>query len=165
MNIRQLLVVAAIAAGSSTSSYADAPISTDWSTLSNLLNGQYNQGYTAGAAGSFNATYTFTLPSAAWFRVEVDPFWGITVNSATLSYGASSVPLTWDGGNTDFRAVLLGTASTVYSLNIVGSATGGGNSFNNTVTAVPEPETFAMLLAGLGLIGLVSRRRMKLGAV
>ena len=27
------------------------------------------------------------------------------------------------------------------------------------VAAVPEPETYAMLLAGLGLIGAVSRRR------
>ncbi|HCX81213.1 MAG TPA: hypothetical protein DHV01_06365 [Rhodoferax sp.] len=27
------------------------------------------------------------------------------------------------------------------------------------VTAVPEPETYSMLLAGLGLIGTVARRR------
>ena len=30
---------------------------------------------------------------------------------------------------------------------------------NISVTAVPEPETYAMLLAGLGLIGAVARRR------
>ena len=30
---------------------------------------------------------------------------------------------------------------------------------NLTVAAVPEPETYAMLLAGLGLLGFVSRRR------
>jgi hypothetical protein len=29
----------------------------------------------------------------------------------------------------------------------------------SAVTAVPEPETYAMLLAGLGLVGLVRRRR------
>jgi hypothetical protein len=27
------------------------------------------------------------------------------------------------------------------------------------VTAVPEPETYAMLLAGLGLVGFAARRR------
>lgn len=32
-------------------------------------------------------------------------------------------------------------------------------SFTNTVAAVPEPETYAMLLAGLGLIGYFARRR------
>ncbi|NVD72413.1 PEPxxWA-CTERM sorting domain-containing protein [Duganella sp. BJB1802] len=30
-----------------------------------------------------------------------------------------------------------------------------------TVTAVPEPETYAMLLAGLGLVGVVARRRQR----
>jgi len=31
--------------------------------------------------------------------------------------------------------------------------------FSRTVLAVPEPETYGMLLAGLGLIGFISRRR------
>lgn len=41
-----------------------------------------------------------------------------------------------------------------YSLNSQGSYTGG-----ISVAAVPEPETYAMLLAGLGLIGFAARRR------
>lgn len=41
-----------------------------------------------------------------------------------------------------------------------------GNAFETdnhafSVTAVPEPETYAMLLAGLGLIGTIARRRNK----
>ena len=32
-------------------------------------------------------------------------------------------------------------------------------SFSVAVTAVPEPETYALMLAGLGLIGAVARRR------
>jgi hypothetical protein len=43
---------------------------------------------------------------------------------------------------------LLSTAATAYSGSL-------------TVTAVPEPETFAMLAAGLGLIGFAGRRRNK----
>jgi hypothetical protein len=30
-----------------------------------------------------------------------------------------------------------------------------------TVTAVPEPETYAMMLAGLGLLGWVTRRKKR----
>ncbi len=37
-------------------------------------------------------------------------------------------------------------------------------SLTASVTAVPEPETYAMLLAGLGLVGLMARRR-KQGSV
>lgn len=39
------------------------------------------------------------------------------------------------------------------------------NTFRVTaVTAVPEPESYAMLLAGLGLMGLVARRQMRAAA-
>ncbi len=31
--------------------------------------------------------------------------------------------------------------------------------FVNHISAVPEPETYAMLLAGLGLVGTIVRRR------
>jgi hypothetical protein len=33
------------------------------------------------------------------------------------------------------------------------------NAYANVLSAVPEPETYAMILAGLGLIGFVARRR------
>jgi hypothetical protein len=35
----------------------------------------------------------------------------------------------------------------------------GNMGFTGSVTAVPEPETYAMLLAGLGLVGACTRRR------
>lgn len=43
-------------------------------------------------------------------------------------------------------------------------ATGGANGSsvyadNFTITPIPEPETYAMLLAGLGLLGFTARRR------
>lgn len=57
-----------------------------------------------------------------------------------------------------------------YSLRITGntkSSTPGGfgqvsiTTVNGSVTAIPEPETFAMLLAGLGLMGSIARQRSK----
>ena len=38
---------------------------------------------------------------------------------------------------------------------------GGGESQWYSLTPVPEPETYAMFLAGLGLLGAVARRRMR----
>jgi hypothetical protein len=35
----------------------------------------------------------------------------------------------------------------------------GGNGYDSRVSAVPEPETYAMFLAGLGLLGGIARRR------
>lgn len=48
-----------------------------------------------------------------------------------------------------------------YFIHIAGVATGAG-TYNGTVSLVspvPEPETYGMLLAGLGMIGFVARRR------
>ncbi len=39
-----------------------------------------------------------------------------------------------------------------------------GDVLNISVTAVPEPESIAMLLAGLGVLGAVARRRQRLAA-
>jgi hypothetical protein len=47
-----------------------------------------------------------------------------------------------------------------------GSLSVGFNaSSNGAVGAVPEPESYAMLLAGLGLMGAIVQRRKKMGAV
>ncbi|KAF3998656.1 PEP-CTERM sorting domain-containing protein [Glaciimonas immobilis] len=44
-----------------------------------------------------------------------------------------------------------------------GSGSGGGlSNYRSFVSAVPEPETYAMLLGGLGLIGVIVRRRKSL---
>jgi hypothetical protein len=45
-----------------------------------------------------------------------------------------------------------------------GDHSGGGDN-GGCVSAIPEPETYAMMLAGLGLMGFVARRRKQIVAV
>jgi hypothetical protein len=55
-----------------------------------------------------------------------------------------------------------GLSSGTYTLTVTGTVVGTqGGSYGGdiVVAAVPEPETYAMLMAGLGLVGCVARRR------
>lgn len=69
---------------------------------------------------------------------------------ATLSANATN------GGIANFKD----TATLNFALGSgVGLASASGYSYG--VPAVPEPQTYAMLLAGLGMVGALARRRMK----
>ncbi len=61
----------------------------------------------------------------------------------------------WDGGSTD----LINTARVSLVLPQGVSFTSGSGDFLTAVGGVPEPDTWAMLIAGFGLVGAVSRRR------
>jgi hypothetical protein len=47
------------------------------------------------------------------------------------------------------------------SMTIYGVSIDNAPVLNTLVTAVPEPETYALMLAGLGLVGFAARRRMR----
>jgi hypothetical protein len=94
-------------------------------------------------------------------------------NSTNYNYGASSA-LTVTAGNLSQTVFSLTNDSTNswdrFALNFVAQGSSTTLSFtglqatyyigldNVSVTAVPEPETYAMLLMGLGVIGAIARR-------
>ena len=56
---------------------------------------------------------------------------------------------------------ILGSTTDTYAIKVDGSVNGGSASYGGSVSisAVPEPKTYAMLLAGLGLLAFTARRR------
>ncbi len=117
--------------------------------------------------GAFSDTLNFSFNAPATVSFYVDGFWGTTFNDFTAQMAGVSLTHTTVNGIAGGRwsGSFAATTGTTYSLSLSQSqnAIDGGSyafHFNGAgVPAVPEPETFAMLLAGLGLVSVVSARR------
>lgn len=181
------LFVAAMFAGSSVAAYA-APVDISHASVdltqdlldyssSDLVNSfALAQGQLAGAQNNFfSDKFTFSLSgvndlSALATSLKTSANSGLTLTGLSLgnasgilfqgvldvsNYGPLEQAWVLQSGNTPL-------AAGNYYLQIdgyVASPTGGSYSGNLAIAAVPEPETYGMLLAGLGLIGFMARRR------
>ncbi|MFM2057202.1 MAG: hypothetical protein RLY71_1587 [Pseudomonadota bacterium] len=107
-------------------------------------------------------------------NVSGDITWGtgsVAINFGSFSLSAPLVDGTvasfnlgaltdQDGNLTNTHFSFLNVAPGTYNLSVTGNSSGiSALTSTTTVTAVPEPETYAMMLAGLGALGFVGRRR------
>ncbi|WP_294001023.1 PEP-CTERM sorting domain-containing protein [Sphaerotilus sp.] len=123
--------------------------------------------------GGGDSAYTsFTADTGGQFNLSFDyngsGFWAL-YNQNTASY-ISNGPLVQISGQGTNNTSLSLTDNTSYKLYFgsVGAGLPGlntGMTLDNVamtaVTPVPEPESYAMLVAGLGVLGFVSRRRQQ----
>jgi hypothetical protein len=108
-----------------------------------------------------NAQTSSAFQLAAWEIInESSGTFNVNMNNGTFyasagEYGATTLANTWLSS--------LGTANPSMQMSIwradVNTSTQDLAVFN--VSPIPEPETYAMLLAGLGLMGFVIRRRRR----
>ena len=117
---------------------------------------------------SFTDIYNFTLPTLSDVGAGVanisfsvgSKSYNIPNLTLTLKDGFNNIGTTLSSGAT-FGGLTLGGGS--YSFMVAGTpvGTGGKYVFNAVAAPVPEPQTWAMMLGGLGLIGFMSFRRRK----
>jgi hypothetical protein len=120
--------------------------------------------------GSFSVAETSNIAGLLYYIPSVVvPNTPITIDFSSATFAAAHL---WSNGVErysiesgaifSFANVVAGT----YELQIDGDAgteskLGSLIGAKLSVTAVPEPDSYAMLLAGLGLMGLVARRRSR----
>lgn len=110
-------------------------------------------------SGVFSNAYTFTVATPFDLTGDTNSS-GVTWFGALLQ--APSIPYTALDTNPDDGFSFTGLAAGTYALTFLGSGTGGyGGYYTITPAPVPEPQTYAMLIGGLGLLGLMSNRRKR----
>ena len=82
---------------------------------------------------------------------------------ARVDFGASTTGVSFDN-QADLNNVTLTQKSVVGVNGAFTSASGGEiGSPSTIITAVPEPEVYALMLAGLAVVGVAARRRKNAG--
>lgn len=162
----KVLASALLLVGGASSSYAT---DIDWGT-----DPVSSSAFVSVASGLFLDTYLFTLSGlsdVSSAAVSV-PLPGKAITFATYSLWSAGGDAAVNGGDDvalgswGFTTVVATNVSTLaagtYYFAVQGKgtgATGGQYLLGAEVTAVPEPETLAMMLAGLGAVGFLARRR------
>lgn len=122
---------------------------------------------------SFLDYFNFTAPagavqaSAASVSIDLVPFFNIDNLQLVLYNGSNGTGSVVSGGTGvigEFSQLenIAVTAGNAYSYRVTGTIVGapsGAYTFTAVAAPIPEPETYALMLAGLGIVGFVAARR------
>jgi len=119
----------------------------------------------AHSKGSFTDTFTFTINDPGKVAGSFFSF-PASLNVGQLSVSLSNGSSNWSDTDVSDGFSFDGLSQGNYSFSVWGRAGFIGGYYSGSLTAstapaapVPEPESVAMMLAGLGLIGVLTRRR------
>jgi hypothetical protein len=111
-------------------------------------------------SGVFANPYTFTVTGLSSLVGDTNSlgvtWFGVLLQSPSPFYSALDT-------NPDDGFSFSGLSAGTYALTFLGSGTGGYGGSYTVTTPVPEPQTYAMMLAGLCAVGFVAVRRRNRG--
>lgn len=165
-----------------TSTFADAVASLDFVIQGYRSldgNNTYKDVLTLTINGTQVTSGSFNLGGGGTSDTTFGTASAVTVNENGVNPGTV---IGWNGGTTTITGLKFNLNQGVNTFKFAYSAPGAANGANGqsgpanlnsapssydeawgiksaSVTAVPEPETYAMMLAGLGLMGAIARRR------
>jgi hypothetical protein len=174
----KLTAVAAMLGGASVGANA---ATTDLGTIS-LGESATFSGVVQGSGTSINDIFTFNLEqgnTASGYSVisvfSPEEEWNVELSTITLRSKADGIvgnaddqtlaSAIWNQGNNSKEALSFSYGSPINGpayIQITGVTPGndgGIGVYSGSIAAIPEPETYAMLLAGLGLMGAVVQRK------
>ncbi|HEY8881523.1 MAG TPA: PEP-CTERM sorting domain-containing protein [Roseateles sp.] len=103
---------------------------------------------------SVNGGPAITLPSTPLDQIAITPTYGVFSGNAVFSGGSAFDSFSVSGASITLQA-------SGGSFVGIGAHSQNKLKFDFATQAVPEPETYAMLLAGLGIMGFIARRRQR----
>lgn len=109
-------------------------------------------------SGTIGDFFTFSLDTASTVTSSVDSF-GVLAGTYSLFKADNTYIGSWSQNAADV-SLSLGAGSYYYFVSGF-TPSAGAYSIASAVTAVPEPETYALLAAGLGIVGFVASRRRR----
>ncbi|MGK5071124.1 PEP-CTERM motif protein [compost metagenome] len=171
MKLKSLIAVAVLGTASIGSAYAAAYTVNLTNTTGNLWTGGFNA--VPSPLGDFTDVFTFT-PDATFGSTAQAFLANLSVtgsDAASINFSNANlngIALTGFGGPTVFgyaQGQILAPTNILFNgplvLTVMGNTKGGsyGGTFNLNLAPVPEPETYGMMLAGLGILAFLARRR------
>jgi hypothetical protein len=123
-------------------------------TKAALVSNLYSQNY---ASSIGNATGSAAFQLALWDLAKDDGNLSTGAVRITGSTNSNVVGL----ANTMITNAQSGTGPAQYAFSLYSSASAQDYVVASAVAAVPEPQTYAMLLSGICLLGFTAKRRMQ----